>query len=119
MLCPQKQRSSPKKQKAQLKHGDPVPVTREEDIIYWIVDYAMFHAVAENYPCYIHYDASTRFHVHAHRQICQYQGLICQTDGEMIEREWTTRRPAANVEGMKPGKRSPLIDLDSPLLAKL
>jgi hypothetical protein len=76
----------------------------------------MFHAIAENYPCYIHYDASTRFHVHAHRQICQYQGLICQTDGEMIEREWTTHRPAANVEGMKPGKRSPLIDLDSPLL---
>lgn len=74
----------------------------------------MFHAMAENYPCYIHYDTSTRFHVHAHRQICQYQGLIYTADSEMIESEWKAHRPATDVKGM--GKRSPLIDLDSPLL---
>jgi hypothetical protein len=71
---------------------------------------AILHAVAEKYGSTIHYDTSTRYHVHAHRWICQFEG---QTDGEMVEREWKVGRPAADVKSIR---RNTLMDLDAPLL---
>ncbi|KAJ7912878.1 hypothetical protein B0H13DRAFT_2326933 [Mycena leptocephala] len=29
-----------------------------------------------------------RYHAHAHQPICQYEGQMSRTDGEMVEREW-------------------------------